>query len=527
MKSLFQIFVIGALACTIWCVPLSVFLTTLSSAQVPQMINYQGKLTTNAGAPVNDTLQVVFTIYADEAGTAPLWTETQPTVEILKGVFNVLLGSVNSIPYSVFDGSIRYLGVKVGDDPEITPRKPMVSVAYAYKCFEGGGDLDWTFHITDDNDTTLITKGAWGIARYGSVLYGNADSTHVNLGVACTTGTSGQNYKYCTVGGGWYNTASGYQATVGGGHQNTASGGGGTVGGGVYNDADTLFTTVGGGYFDTASGIFATVGGGQRNTASGEHTTIGGGALNAASGAFATVGGGYLNTASGIFTTVGGGHTNTASGSYATVGGGAYNSDSSDYSAIPGGYYDTLTTDADYSMAFGYSVYVNNSYRVIFFDRFNSGRLGINRDDHDGGISYPIHVGTNTGNGNGAYLTAGGVWTNGSSRTFKENFQPLNSQELLEKISNLPVESWNFKNSEERHIGPVAEDFVSAFGVGTVREDGTRDSKYLSTEDIAGVALAGVKELIKENQEQKQENQELRQTIERLSQKIAELEKAR
>jgi hypothetical protein len=136
MKRLIQILVIGALACTIWCVPLVALLTTSASAQVPQMMNYQGKLTTSAGAPVNDTLQVVFTIYADEAGTTPLWTETQPTVEILKGVFNVLLGSVDSIPYSVFDGSTRYLGVKVGTDPEITPRQPMVSVGDAYKSFE-------------------------------------------------------------------------------------------------------------------------------------------------------------------------------------------------------------------------------------------------------------------------------------------------------------------------------------------------------------------------------------------------------
>jgi hypothetical protein len=109
---------------------------TISSAQVPQMINYQGKLTTPAGAPVNDTLQMVFSIYSDEGGTNLLWTETQPTVEVLKGVFNVLLGNVTPIPYSVFDGSVRYLGVKVGGDPEITPRKKMVSVAYAYKSFE-------------------------------------------------------------------------------------------------------------------------------------------------------------------------------------------------------------------------------------------------------------------------------------------------------------------------------------------------------------------------------------------------------
>jgi hypothetical protein len=513
-------------------------LCSVSFAQVPKLINYQGKLTTSAGAPVNDTLQMVFSIYNVPTEGTALWSETQGSVEVLNGAFNVLLGSVDSIgnpiPYSVFDGTTKYLGVHVGGE-QIIPRRPMVSVGYAYKSFEadtadfarsGGGGNDWIIDATD-GDTTLFTGGAWGIARYGNTLYGNADSTHVNLGVASTTGTSGQNYKYCTVGGGLRNTASGIEATVGGGYSNTASGGSATVGGGANNDADTLFATVGGGYVNTASGIFATVGGGQSNTASGERATVGGGVDNTADTALATVGGGTGNTADGFCATVGGGHTNTASGYYATVGGGAYNSDSGDYSAIPGGYYDTLTTDADYSMAFGYSVYVNNSYRVIFFDRFNSGRLGINRDDHDGGISWPIQVGTNTGNGNGAYLTFGGVWTNGSSRTFKENFQALNRQELLEKISSLPVESWNFKNSPERHIGPVAEDFVSAFDVGAVREDGTRDNKYLSTEDIAGVALAGVKELIKENQEQKQENQELRKMIDKLSQKIAELEKAR
>jgi hypothetical protein len=116
-------------------------LCSVSFAQVPPMINYQGKLNTSAGAPVNGTLQMVFTIYADSNGTTSLWTETQPAVVVDKGVFNVLLGSVDSIPYSVFDGSIRYLGVKVAGDPEITPKKPMVSVPYAYRAgtADGGG----------------------------------------------------------------------------------------------------------------------------------------------------------------------------------------------------------------------------------------------------------------------------------------------------------------------------------------------------------------------------------------------------
>jgi len=138
---------------------LLLILFSYTSAQVPQLINYQGKLTTSTGAPVNDTLPIIFSIYADEGGTTLLWTETQGAVIIDKGIFNVLLGSVNPIPYSVFDGSTRYLGVKVGGDPEITPRKPMVSVPYAYRSATGAGDNDWTIN----GDTIYHLNGYVGI----------------------------------------------------------------------------------------------------------------------------------------------------------------------------------------------------------------------------------------------------------------------------------------------------------------------------------------------------------------------------
>jgi hypothetical protein len=386
-----------------------------SFAQVPQMINYQGKLTTPAGAPVTDTLQIVFTIYADEAGTTPLWTETQPNVEILKGVFNVLLGSVNPISFSVFDGSTRYLGMQVGGDPEITPRKPMVSVAYAMRVGAGGGgsDNDWTYRITDTADTTLITGGAWGIARYGNMLYGNADSTHVNLGISSSTGANGQNYKYCTVAGGNSNAASGSSATVGGGSHNVASGMHSTIGGGDSDTASAYVATIAGGHGNTASGSVATIGGGESNHAlspytfigggtghyaSASHATVGGGDNNASAGAFSTIGGGkknytmnlygtiaggLSNTAGGFAATIAGGDSNTANGDYATIAGGYRNTNSSwygiigggllntvsgfesmigggfsnlvegDYSAVLGGYANTITSTADYSYLFG------------------------------------------------------------------------------------------------------------------------------------------------------------------------------
>jgi len=326
--------------------------------------------------------------------------------------------------------------------------------------------------------------------------------------------------SYATVGGGYADTASGWRSTVSGGAYNKASNSGSVVGGGWGNVASGYASTIGGGLGHAASSVASTVGGGNYNVAEAEYSTVAGGCFNIANGYQSTVGGGYYDTASGHGSTVCGGEANHANGTYSAIGGGIANSNAGDRSAIPGGSYDTLTSNANWSMAFGNRVYINSQYRVVFFDSVYSGRLGINRDDHNaGGIAYPIHVGTSTSNGNGAYLTAGGTWTNGSSRAFKENFQSLDRQELLAKISSLPVQGWQYKSSEERHIGPVSEDFVEAFDVGTVR-DGRRDDKYLSPGDVAGVALAGVKELI-------EENRELRLMIEELRQRIAEFEKAK
>jgi hypothetical protein len=200
----------------------------------------------------------------------------------------------------------------------------------------------------------------------------------------------------------------------------------------------------------------------------------------------------------------------------ATVGSG--HSNAGEHCSIPGGESGSITSNANHSMLFGKEVYINTPYRVVLFNSLYSGRLGLNRDDHDaGGVGYPIHVGTDVTNGNGAYLTNGGYWVGCSSRDKKDHFQPLDPNQLFRLISGLPVQAWQFTGSDERHIGPVAEDFVGAFDVGVVEEDGSRDDQHLSAGDVAGVALAGVKELI-------QENQELKKVVEELEQRIANLE---
>ncbi|MCJ7459746.1 MAG: hypothetical protein MUP17_12265 [candidate division Zixibacteria bacterium] len=124
--------------------------SSLVNAEVPKMINYQGKITTPQGALISDTFSMVFSIYADSTGGTPLWTETQASVKVEYGVFSVLLGSVNPISATVFDGNTRYLGLKVGNDNEMTPRKAIVSVGYAYHSAVADTahfampDADWT-----------------------------------------------------------------------------------------------------------------------------------------------------------------------------------------------------------------------------------------------------------------------------------------------------------------------------------------------------------------------------------------------
>ena len=91
---------------------------------------------------------------------------------------------------------------------------------------------------------------------------------------------------------------------------------------------------------------------------------------------------------------------------------------------------------------------------------------------------------TNTGN-----LTIAGVLTQGSSRDLKTDFASLNPKDVLTRVSALPVSLWSYKSDNGiRHIGPMAEDFHQAFGLG-------EDDKHIAPGDQAGVALLAVQGL--------------------------------
>lgn len=105
--------------------------TTIPAAQT---IGYQGRLLRSDGTPEREQKTLTFALYGVEKGGEALWSEKQ-SVAFANGFYAVFLGSVT--PFSaakaipLFDGSDRWLGVKVGEESELSPRQKIASVATA------------------------------------------------------------------------------------------------------------------------------------------------------------------------------------------------------------------------------------------------------------------------------------------------------------------------------------------------------------------------------------------------------------
>jgi len=94
---------------------------------------------------------------------------------------------------------------------------------------------------------------------------------------------------------------------------------------------------------------------------------------------------------------------------------------------------------------------------------------------------------------NNGNVKIAGVLTENSDVNAKTAITEINAGEVLNLIAQLPVNKWEYKDARgEAHIGPMAQDFYAAFGLGS-SETG------ISTIDTAGVALVAIKALADEN----------------------------
>ena len=114
---------------------------------------------------------------------------------------------------------------------------------------------------------------------------------------------------------------------------------------------------------------------------------------------------------------------------------------------------------------------------------------------------------------NGNTLTISAVA--GSDRNIKTDFTRLNPEEILAKLAGLPIQGWRYTNEVAgvRHVGPMAQDFKTAFGLG-------KDEKFIEFVDAQGVALAAIQGL---NQKMGDQLKAKDAEIKQLQQNVAEL----
>jgi hypothetical protein len=137
------------------------------------------------------------------------------------------------------------------------------------------------------------------------------------------------------------------------------------------------------------------------------------------------------------------------------------------------------------------------------FDLRNNGPIGFNMENTDANLKWRFAAQTSgfrisldgTGGPEFEVLNNGnaqlrGTLTENSDVNVKRDIEALDGNLVLAKLEEVPVTEWSYlrEDPEVRHIGPMAQDFYSAFGLGT-------DETMISPRDIAGVNMAAVKAL--------------------------------
>lgn len=349
------------------------------------------------------------------------------------------------------------------------------------------------------------TIGGGGSAGYTNAIFGHRST--ISGGSANTIQTASS----ATIGGGEENTIrdSAVCATIGGGWRNTIEGVAfyAFIGGGVYNTIQPYAYS-------------ATLGGGEHNTIMiySENATIAGGVLNTigTNANSATICGGTQNLIgdNAASATVTGGAYNIASGTYATVAGGYHNVATGSYAAIPGG--QDNRAYANHALAAGRRAKANHTGSFVWGDSTDADITSAADNSVTFRASGGYRLFSDSGATMGVSLAAGsGSWTSLCDRNAKENFEPVDTLEMLEKVAALPIARWNYKSQDAsiRHIGPTAQDFKAAFGVGET-------DTGITSIDADGVALAAIQGL---NQKLESEMAALRVELGRRDAENAEL----
>ena len=227
----------------------------------------------------------------------------------------------------------------------------------------------------------------------------------------------------------------------------------------------------------------------------------------------ASIGGGEGNRATGHHATINGGRSNTALFQHDTVGGGAENIAGGEGASVPGGFYNQALGFA--SFAAGYGAVARGSNMFVWSDRATPstefdpatiGAFGATPSNlaplHNtfvvratGGFQLITGVNTIGAITSRCFIAPGGSGCNCvSDRNAKHAVKTVSPRSMLAQLIAVPVSIWACNGNERRYIGPMAQDFFSAFGLG----DSDRAINSMDAQRVAFAAIQGLNQLVNE-----------------------------
>ena len=373
--------------------------------------------------------------------------------------------------------------------------------------------------VSGSNKVSLEIAGQNGLRVSNPLVSGYLNGANVTNGSAANQVGAG---AAVTVAGGGYqgnNCPNTFTLAPDADCRNYVFGSASTVSGGIANSIQRLFGEV----------IGAVIGGGVGNQAYGDNSTVSGGRSNAATNSASVVSGGLNNKATGALSTIPGGQSNRADGIGSFAAGQSASAlyegtfawgDSSSLTPI------TPTDVNQFVIRSAGGVHLNPATRLYFGQQTRQminlwGTSATTPNEFGIGVqSGTTYFRSNSnfcwhkgGTHNDNFCTPGGTGTvqmalrdtaaattavghlyaatfnTGSDRAVKTAIESINPRSVLRKVLAMPITSWAYKtDNTTRHIGPMAQDFHKAFGLGS-------SDKSIATVDADGVALAAIQGL--------------------------------
>lgn len=440
---------------------------------------------------------------------------------------------------------------------------------------DGSGQLFWVTQNTvigsfpcDEGQGTGGGSGNTAAGQHSFVGGGTGNSANSNAtGAFIGAGTANTvegDRSAIIVGGSNYIGPSADQSVIGAGTNDTILGDDSMIAAGSFNylGADAHRTAIGSGYSNRVLDINSGISAGEYNTISTTSTEsfIGGGSNNSMSNAdesviiagdSSTVSGnqsvvasGLMNTVSSNRSVIGSGRYNSVSGNNSSIAAGDSNSVSGQNSVILGGIANTVS--GNNSMSFGYSSSSTANYTIslgrrasaqdqgsfVFTDQTDATLTSSATNRYHMRFSNGYRFYTNAALTSGAQIgSSGSSWSSISDINAKENIKPLDNDYNYNAIIGLPVYSWSYTHTspEERHFGPMAQDYFPLFGF-----DGlgyTSDSLRISNVHLVSLSISALQgysqlsqELSGEIETEKEKQKKLLERLKHLEERLDSIE---